>query len=47
VNELFYEIRMLQKTSQILTQLSFEIGIHSEQTLRTLQEKSEKVSGRF
>ncbi len=47
VNELFYEIRMLQNTSQILTELSFEIGIHSEQTLRTLQEKSEKLSGLF
>jgi len=47
VNELFYEIGMLQKTSQSLTELSFEIGIHSEQTLRTLQEKSEKVRELF
>jgi hypothetical protein len=47
VNELFYEIGMLQKTSQSPTELSFEIGIHSEQTLHTLQENSEKVSGLF
>ncbi len=47
VNEVFYEIDMLQKTSQSLTELSFEIGIHSEQTLCTLQEKYEKVSGLF
>jgi hypothetical protein len=36
VNELFYEIGMLQRTLQRLDELSFEIGIHSLQLLLTL-----------
>jgi hypothetical protein len=47
VNELFYEIGMLQKTSQSLTELSFEIGIHQSRHFILCRKSLKKSVGFF